>query len=70
MKAKLNDKNLKCLADQTEKGIVDTGLGMATPFLLGKGKPDPVIKLEFPAQKTLIADIQTAKIAYTGFLYT
>ena len=69
MRAKLNEKNLKCLADQTEKGIVDTGLGMATPFLLGKEKPDPVIKLEFPAQKTLIADIQTAKIAYRVFVH-
>ena len=69
MRAKLNEKNLKNLADQTEKGIVDTGLGMATPFLLGKEKPDPVIKLEFPAQKTLTADILIARIAYLVFVH-
>lgn len=69
MRAKLNDKNLKNLADQTEKKIVDKGLGMATPFLLGKENPDPVIKLEFPAQKTLNADILIAKIAYLVFVH-
>ena len=70
MKTKLNEKNLKSLEDTSSKGILDLGLGMATPILVGKGQPDAEIKLEFPAQKTLIADIQTAKIAYTGFLYT
>ena len=50
MKARLNEKNLKSLADQNEKGNVDTGLGMATPFLTLKG-PDPVIKIEFPPRK-------------------
>jgi hypothetical protein len=69
MKAKLNEKNLKSLEDSSSKGIVDLGLGMATPILVGKGKQDPEIKLEFPAQKTLTADIQAAKIAYRVFVH-
>ena len=68
MRAKLNDKNLKNLADQTEKRIVDTGLGMATPFLTLKGA-EPVIKIEFPSSKTLNADIVIAKIAYRIFVH-
>ena len=69
MKTKLNEKNLKSLEDSSSKGIVDLGLGMATPILVGKGQPDAEIKLELPEAKTLAADIQAAKIAYRVFVH-
>ena len=69
MKAKLNEKNLKSLEDTSSKGILDLGLGMATPILVGKGQPDAEIKQEFPEAKTLADDLQAAKIAYQVFVH-
>ena len=69
MKAKLNEKNLKSLEDTSSKGILDLGLGMATPILVGKGQPDAEIKQEFPEAKTLADDLQAAKIAYQIFVH-
>ena len=68
MKAKLNEKALKSLADQNATGNVDTGLGMATPSLTLKDTPK-AIKLEFPSSKALDADMVAAKIAYRVFVH-
>ena len=68
MNVKLNDKNLKFLADQNASGNVDQEFGMAIPCMQIKAA-DSKIKQEFPSSKDLDKDILSAKIAYLVFVH-